>query len=1073
MEYKIKRTLLLMACLLTSMAGWAEGVVTAPGVGSYLHIGGIAYKVTSTDPRTVSVTNKYNSLTQSGIQKTYTGSVVIPETITYSVDGVGSWSYTVTGIDDNAFEYGSSMTALTIPKTVTSVSTSAFTNATGLASLTICDGERNLSISLPNSPLTQLYLGRNITNYGAFKGATNLTLTVGDNITDLKDGLFAGATNLKSIALPECLASIGKSFFYNCNALITVNIPGNMTEIKAYTFQNCKSLKSVHIPNNITAIRYQAFSGCDNLKDFIIEDGNSRIALGDYSLSPFSNNCSIDSLYLGRNLYSNYQYGVLTNLTKVAIGDEVTDILEKMFYCCGNLINVHFGRNISSMGEYAFCGCTSLEHIDLKSQLTELSGGAFSSCNALKTVVWPEGLTTIYNNVFMDCSSLQSISIPNSVTTIHNSAFSGCDNLKTFIIEDGENALSLGGGNTYATIFSDNYCPVDSLYLGRKMYQPLRATNLTKLTIGNKVTSLSGSSWGELFGTCTLLSRIYPLWENPITFDKSVFPSSVYTNATLLVPGGTVKNYQATSAWNEFANIVPTSIGVRMTATAGGSVILGDVTVTNGTQLIQVKPNSVLTFEIAAEDEYYLKSVTLNGEDVTAQVVDGQFTPSDFSEDIELTVTFAPKPYYSVTATATGGGTATVAAESVMMGRSTTVTLAPDEGHELVSVTVNGTDRTNEVVDGVLTLSNIQENMTVAATFQKLRYALTALECENGSIELSATEVEWGDDVTVTLVTDAHYETATVSVNGEDRTAELENNQLTIQNIRQNITVGATFRLETFTVSVTSNEGGTVSLSDDAPAWGSSVIVTVTPDNGYEIVSVTVDGEDVTALLANSQYTIASVEHDMAVEAVFRLITEATIRLSSYGESTYCSDHDLDFSGVQGLKAYIASGYYPQSGYVLLTRVTEVPAGTGIMVKGEAGTYKVPYSESDAYYVNMFVGNVEPTVIDPTDGNYSNFYLTTGSSGFGFYRVTKTRTMSANRAYLQLPTSLVANESRIGLAFEDEVQGIVDLQAEDLRLDSKVVYDLQGRKIANGKSVNSKSPKGLYIKNGKKVIINK
>lgn len=111
-----------------------------------------------------------------------------------------------------------------------------------------------------------------------------------------------------------------------------------------------------------------------------------------------------------------------------------------------------------------------------------------------------------------------------------------------------------------------------------------------------------------------------------------------------------------------------------------------------------------------------------------------------------------------------------------MWGNGTTLSLTPNEGYELAGVTVNNVDRTSEVVDGVLTLSNIQENKTVVATFQKLRYTVSAAECEHGSILLSATEVEWGSNVTATLTPATHYEAATVSVNGEDRTSQLVGN---------------------------------------------------------------------------------------------------------------------------------------------------------------------------------------------------------------------------------------------------------------------------------------------------------
>lgn len=187
-----------------------------------------------------------------------------------------------------------------------------------------------------------------------------------------------------------------------------------------------------------------------------------------------------------------------------------------------------------------------------------------------------------------------------------------------------------------------------------------------------------------------------------------------------------------------------------------------------------------------------------------------------------------------------------------------------------------------------------------------------------------------------------------------------------------------------------------------------------------------------------------------------------TIALSSYGESTYCYGHDLDFSQTNDIKAYIASGYYPQTGYVLLTRVLEVPAGTGIVVRGEEGTYKVPYGESSAYYLNLLVGNVEPITVEPTEGEYANLYLTEGNSGLGFYPVTTPFVMDANRARLQLPTSLVSSESGVKIFYEEDTDAIHDV----LGTSDTFVYDLSGRKVTDGKQL-----KGIFIRNGKKILI--
>ena len=178
-----------------------------------------------------------------------------------------------------------------------------------------------------------------------------------------------------------------------------------------------------------------------------------------------------------------------------------------------------------------------------------------------------------------------------------------------------------------------------------------------------------------------------------------------------------------------------------------------------------------------------------------------------------------------------------------------------------------------------------------------------------------------------------------------------------------------------------------------------------------------------------------------------------TITLSSYGEDTFSYNHDLDFSQTNDIRAYIASGYYPQTGYVLLTRVLEVPAGTGIVVKGEEGTHEVPYGESSAYYLNLLVGNIEQMTVEPTEGEYVNLYLTNGDNGYGFYPVTTSFTMDANKARLQLPARIMGGESYVKIAYEedaDAVHAAIGTTTDDS------VYDLSGRKI-------DKPQKGINI----------
>lgn len=180
--------------------------------------------------------------------------------------------------------------------------------------------------------------------------------------------------------------------------------------------------------------------------------------------------------------------------------------------------------------------------------------------------------------------------------------------------------------------------------------------------------------------------------------------------------------------------------------------------------------------------------------------------------------------------------------------------------------------------------------------------------------------------------------------------------------------------------------------------------------------------------------------------------------------ATLCSTDNLDFTNVEGVKAYIAAGYH--DGVVMLMRSDIVPAGEGVLLHGNVGTYSVPVTDKKYYYTNLLRGVTETTTIEPTDGAYTNFILTRGSTGIGFYPVSKSGSLSAGKAYMQLPTVAFSttNNARLNWSFDnDNVNEINDIQNET---QPSRYYTLDGVMV-NG----TPSSKGIYISNGKKVVI--
>ena len=198
----------------------------------------------------------------------------------------------------------------------------------------------------------------------------------------------------------------------------------------------------------------------------------------------------------------------------------------------------------------------------------------------------------------------------------------------------------------------------------------------------------------------------------------------------------------------------------------------------------------------------------------------------------------------------------------------------------------------------------------------------------------------------------------------------------------------------------------------------------------------------------------------------FKEIIEAgPVVVGNSGFATYCSPFDLDFSGITDIRAYVASGFNPATAKLVLTRVTEVPAGEGLYIVGTPGTYNIPHTTTSMFYANLMIGVTEATTISPTEGNKTNFILANGSHGVAFYTLSNAGEVAAGKAYLQIPTALVPEVKALKIIFEDENDDPTGIAiTSSISQEDETIYNLAGQRV-------STAQKGINIINGKKVII--
>lgn len=323
------------------------------------------------------------------------GDVVIPSTV--KIDGK---VYTVTEIEERAFESCDNMKNITIPPSVTTIGAAAFKACFRLKAVEISNG-----------------------------------------VTRIEDRAFESCPLLTSVKIPSSVTSIGNFAFSSCWDLIGVKLSSNVKSIGDMAFHGCEDLDLV-INNtewNVTVGRY-AFQGCKSVTweipdkestglQFEESDTTAVVVKGDYS--------KLDSVFIP---------------SKVKIDGSVytvTGIANNAFSNCKNLTYVNVSKGVTNMGIATFSYCENLETVVLGEGIEKISVSLFSGCASLSDINIPASVTKIDGSAFEGCASLASIDIPANVTNIVEYAFFDCQNLASINVDDKNTTYSSVDGVLY------------------------------------------------------------------------------------------------------------------------------------------------------------------------------------------------------------------------------------------------------------------------------------------------------------------------------------------------------------------------------------------------------------------------------------------------------------------------------------------------------------------------------------------------------------------------------------------------------------------------------------------------
>ena len=502
----MKKRLLTYALLLLAGIGIAYGqnnfdfsAVSSSGHTLFYHI--------NPDDTTVTVVSPSGwSWAESWEWEDYLpwGSLTIPSTVSY-----GGSTYGVTAIGSNAFADCYDLTSVTIPNSITSIGSYAFS---------YCN---ILSLAIPNSVISigseAFYLVFNIEYHGTATGspwgATHLnaffddgfvftdstmtelisytgeisdieipntvttigneafsspnvtsitSVTIPNSVNQIGDYAFYGSPYLFSVTIQNAATSIGEYAFASCTQLESLALGDSVTAIGDNAFEHCSALTSVAIPNSVSTIGSFAFYNCYNMSSLTI--GNSANTIGDYAFSRCRTLAPVvippTITTIGEYAFSNvpfilycglatgYPWGAQRCICGYVDGDFVfTDSSQTVLKAyIGNSSNVSIPSSVTSIGDSAFYNCTNIFAVEIPNSVTSIGNSAFSNCRRLDSVSMSNNLSTIGEYAFWECYSLSAINIPVSVDSIGRVAFAYCYNLPSITIPP---SVSFIGDNAF------------------------------------------------------------------------------------------------------------------------------------------------------------------------------------------------------------------------------------------------------------------------------------------------------------------------------------------------------------------------------------------------------------------------------------------------------------------------------------------------------------------------------------------------------------------------------------------------------------------------------------------------
>lgn len=333
----------------------------------------------------------------------------------------------------------------------------------------------------------------------------------------------------------------------------------------------------------------------------------------------------------------------------------------------------------------------------------------------------------------------------------------------------------------------------------------------------------------------------------------------------------------------------PDTVNVTVAKTGNGLVRIND----QETETSTVEKGGDVKLELIPAKGAYIQELTVKGEPRTVKKGETFQETLTADEDITVSVTFVQE--YTVTVTADKGGKVLLDGEAVTEktykeGTEVELSVAADDDYQIESIAIDGTQEDIADTASFTKKLTVDKDTTIAVKFIRVYTVTVTYDSQHGTVEtdpaaqggeVEAVLVKQGGTLTIKATPDENYRVSEVEIDGKaesfDDNRYVKDTPFTrdIKNITAPHTIKITFAPTLQTITVISGKHGTVKVEGPGKvSYNKSVDLTITPDDGYIIDTITVDEADVKANVKRAteksyKLSLTKVQRDTKVTVTF------------------------------------------------------------------------------------------------------------------------------------------------------------------------------------------------------------